>query len=148
MRKIKVVFSLFLLLCLLCACGLFLSYEDTNGDDNYELQTITEEMIIDGSKYSSVNSFETTVNNKTKVTIKKFNGVKTLKTFNKGSYTINLNFEVTKGNAKLVLCDNDKIIYEFIINADNQTYIIDAESRVYLKIAGESCAFELTYSYS
>ena len=40
MRKIKVVFSLFLLLCLLCACGLFLSYEDTNGDDNYELKPL------------------------------------------------------------------------------------------------------------
>ncbi|HHX80163.1 MAG TPA: hypothetical protein GX692_03765 [Acholeplasmataceae bacterium] len=148
MRKIRNVIGLFLLLFLLCACSLFLNYEDTNGDDNYDLETITDEMIIEGSRSISIGSIESKVNNKGKLSINKFNGVKTIKTFNNGSYTITVDFKVTKGNVKLVLCDDEKIIHEFSINSENQTFTIADESKVYFKIAGESSGFELNYTYN
>lgn len=95
MRKYGSVFLILLLVFLLCSCGLFLSYEDSNGDEDYTLQTISENMIIKKSNYSSVGSFESTTNNKSKVSINKFNGVKIIETFRKNTYTITVSFKVT-----------------------------------------------------
>lgn len=147
MRKISLLLVILLGFSFLSACSA-LQFEDTNGDEDYSLQSIVDEDIVRSSNHVSVGSFETTVNNVTKLTTKKFNGVRSLETFRNNTYTIEVSFKVTKGNAKLVLCDGDSILHEFEVNQDNQTYSFTCDERVQLKIAGEDCAFELRYTYS
>ena len=144
MRKIITIITVLLFVFVLSACT---KYEDTNGENDYTLQIITDDQIIKGSSYNVVGSFKKVINNEGKYTVKKLNGVFTIDTFSKGSYTFNVDFKVPKGNAKLVLCNDDKIIYEFTVNEANQSYTISSSKRFHLKVAGESSSLEVNYIY-
>ena len=45
MKKILIIMIL-AISAFMVSCGVFTQYEDTNGTDNYALQSITEEMLI------------------------------------------------------------------------------------------------------
>ena len=63
-----------------------------------------------------------------------------------GKYTIYINkFDVDKGNVKLVLVQDDKIVHEFTPNEAAQEYTLEnaSGSRISLRIAGESADFKL-----
>lgn len=145
MRKIITIITLFLFALILTSCS---EYKDTNGEDDYTLQSITDDEIVDDSNYSVIGSFRNVIKNKGSYRVKKINGVFTIDTFSKGTYTFTVDFKVSKGNAKLVLCDDDEIIYEFTVNQDSQSYTISSSTRFYLKVAGENSSLEVKYEYN
>lgn len=148
MKKYALLLVFLLLLPLtLTGCK---TYEDTNGPDDYSLQTLTEQNILRGGSCTKVGSMETVSDNLHTVRVKTLNGVDTLETFSAaGSYTILLSSEVTKGNARLVLCTGDEILHDFNLNGDYQVWTFTVgSSNVYLRIAGESCGFSVTYRYA
>lgn len=144
MKKIFTI-GLFLVLSLsLTSCG---HIEDTNGDDDFSIQTITEERILSGSSYSMTSSKKVTINNKTTMSVKKFSGVYTLYDFDLEDDE-NLNFtiysEVTKGNFKMVLTQDKKIVKNIPINTIND-FSVSNKGDYKIKLVGESAAFELSF---
>ncbi len=146
MKKISILILLFSFIFLM-SCGIFEQYEDTNGADNYSLQSITEEMLIKNDKGLQIGAVTSSTRNSDEQKIKKsvhqFDGVEELARIKSGSYDIILDFKVSSGNTRLVLTDGSKVIYEFLINEDNQTYSFEANQTYYLKLAGESLGYEL-----
>ena len=144
--------KVFLLLCfvlsiMMISCAGFTQYEDTNGEDNYRLQSITEEMLINkngGLQIGAVNS-KTTKNGVTNISssVHQFDGVESFHSFKKGSYEVKVSFTVSSGNARLVITDGNKIIYDFNINQDDQVYEFTCNSTYQLKLAGEACEYNL-----
>ena len=146
MKKFGFIIILFITIFLL-SCKAFKQYEDTNGADNYALQSITEEMLIKESGGLQVGAIS---NNSTKngVTsiyskVHQFDGVNELHKIKKGNYVMKVSFVVTSGNTRLVITDGTKIIKEFEVNNENQEYVFSCDKTYYLKLAGESCEYEL-----
>ena len=129
------------------SCKAFERYEDTNGDNNYTLQHITEEMLIKNDSGLQVGavSTKTTKNGETNISLSvmTFDGVNEIHRFKKGSYVVTINFKVSSGNTRLVITDGSKVIKGFNVNEDNQEYEFTCDKPYYLKLAGESCEFEL-----
>lgn len=123
--------------------------EDTNGADNYSLQTITDENIEKRDIGAKGFASETNnITNKTKYYSKKFTGVTEVDggTSISSEYTIFIHrFVVKEGNAKLVLLQDDKIVHEFAPSETMQEFTIENADGSYmsLRIAGESAKFEL-----
>ncbi len=122
---------------------------DTNGEDNYALQTITDENIIN-MDIGNAGMWEKT-NKVTKIktySSEKFSGVYEVYNTNFWGETFQVkvdNFKLNSGNAKYVLLVNGEIVHEFIPNQSNQVYKIKAtEGNISLRIAGESADFEIT----
>ena len=123
--------------------------EDTNGADNYTLQTITDREIQ--SLSVGAKGFSQTSNNVTGNIVyssKKYTGVTEFEGTGvlTGDYTVTIKyFDVEAGNVKLVLVRDDRIVHEFMPNEDLQSYTIEdaAGSYVSLRIAGESAKFKL-----
>ena len=124
--------------------------EDTNGADNYNLQTITDSNIINrdigamGLKISN-----STVANTTSYSSEKFTGVEEIYgeniVANRMEFNIN-HASVTEGNFKIVLLVDDEIVHEFKLNELMQTYVLENPSGyVSLRIAGESANFMFDY---
>ena len=147
MKKLLcVLLTAFLLLS--CSGCVTFSYEDTNGEDNYALQTLTDADILRGAGSSTVLSSKVTTNNKTECKAKTMSGVVTLfdTKLNKEPFTITVSCRITKGNARLVLVLDDEIVHDFALNTDNQTFTLpNVTGRVRLKLAGESTGYAITY---
>lgn len=123
--------------------------EDTNGIDNYSLNTITDRNII---KLNSDPLYETDNDNTTndsKLSLIKFSGVMEIhgKDYNNESLQIDLkNLKIIEGNLQAVLLVDNKIIHKFNPNESNQSFKLDNISGyVALRIAGESAKFEMEY---
>ncbi|MBQ8209568.1 MAG: hypothetical protein IJZ35_03170 [Clostridia bacterium] len=125
--------------------------EDTNGADNYSLQTITDENIIN----SDIGAMGLKIHNgiisdTTTYSSDKFTGVEEIY----GTNMVANRFEITvyhaqvnSGNFKIVLLEDDEIVHEFKLNELMQTYVLENPSgHISLKIAGESADFQLEYS--
>ncbi len=124
--------------------------EDTNGADNYNLQTITDLNIVNrdigamGLKIST-----DSISNTTTYSSEKFTGVEEIYgeniATNRMEFTIN-HAKVTEGNFKIVLLVDDEIVHEFKLNELMQTHVIENVSGyVSLRIAGESANFMFDY---
>ena len=153
-RALPLVALFLALLLLFGGCAAFSHYEDTNGDQDYTLQTLTDENIMKGTggSLSSVSLRTSSITpSKSKVTLKvgKFSGVSTLESFRGGSSyrTVTVSLTVSAGNFKAVLCTDSEILYVFPINQTGSSYSFKKEQTVYLRIAGESAKYELTYEY-
>ncbi len=121
--------------------------EDTNGTDNYDLNTLTDEDFFKQSNVTKFGSVTSKINNQATLKVKKMSGVEALDKINvsSGNLTIHTNLKITAGNIKLVLIYNDEIIKEFKINEeDSYTGIVNGV--YYLKIATESANFNLQYT--
>lgn len=124
--------------------------EDTNGAENYNLQTITDSNIINrdigamGLKISN-----STVTNTTSYSSEKFTGVEEIYGENIVANRIEFNINhasVTEGNFRIVLLVDDEIVHEFKLNELMQTYVLENPSGyVSLRIAGESANFMFDY---
>ena len=149
----KLLFTVVAILLIAIAVVWFLGdnmrhIEDTNGADNFELQTITDENICNldmGSLNVNVSeSFNTT-------TYKSgcFSGVYEVFSENiiTNRYEITVNHaRVDSGNFKMVLCVNDEIVHTFALNELTQTYVLEnVNGNVSLRIAGESADFMFDY---
>ena len=124
--------------------------EDTNGDDNYTLQQITDFNIIKMDT-GAINLLESDELFNDLPTFKsdKYTGVSEIYmsnlTANRFDITL-YNTAVEKGNFKIVLVYNDEIVHEFKLNELIQTYTLkDVKGTVSLRIAGESADFEFSY---
>lgn len=155
-KKIKNILIGIGAILLVVVCGIwFLSdslehIEDTNGAENFELQTITDYNIIN-MDIGALNFSESTDNitNTTTYSSDKFTGVAeiygTNMVGNRFDITIN-HARVDSGNFKIVLLEDDKIVHEFKLNELTQTYTLENPSGyIALRIAGESADFQFDY---
>ena len=133
----------------LTGCGTV--YEDTNGEDDYSLQTITEENIVNldlgasGFAHEKTEAFGVTSE---EYKSKNFNGVERLYLTNfiaKSDVNIYVgHFNLKKGNIRLVCVLDGKIIKD--IPVDTFAEIIrfeDIKGTFEIMIAGESANFSL-----
>lgn len=125
--------------------------EDTNGETNYALQTITDSNIIN-MDIGALNLKEKTgfVTNTKTYSSDKFTGVAEIYGTNikANRFDITVNHaQVNSGNFKMVLVCNDEIVHEFTLNELSQSYTLENPSGyVALRIAGESADFMFDYS--
>ncbi len=141
------------ILCLIlvcCLCFVFAGcgpeYEDTNGDDNYELQTITDENIINLDTGAAGLNYEETnlgVLHSSKYTSKNFNGVAELYFVDfilPSDVTVYIgHMNVEGGNFKLVAINNDEIIHEFALDASGEDFLFENLSGTFaIRAAGEN----------
>ncbi len=151
----KILLSVFTLIFVVVGCIWLFSadlehIEDTNGADNYSLQQITDDNIINmdvgalnyGRKKSAV--FDTVT-----YSSKKFTGVAEIFTknivTNRLYITVN-HAAVNSGNFKMVLVYNDEIVHEFRLNELTQEFTLEnVKGTVALRIAGESADFMFDY---
>lgn len=124
--------------------------EDTNGAENYALQTITDENIIkrDVGAMGLKISTDAITNTKT-YSSEKFTGVEEIYGTNiwgnRLEITIN-HTRVDSGNFKIVLLEGEKIVHEFALNELSQSYVLEnPNGYISLRIAGESADFMLDY---
>lgn len=126
-------------------------YEDTNGADNYALQTITDENIIHLETGASGLSYSETdmggVLSSSEYSSKNFNGVEqiflTNYIFPSDVQVYIGTMNVKEGNFKLVAVLNDEIIQEFPLDTFNEIFTFeDMEGAFSIHVAGESAAFE------
>lgn len=148
MRVLRVLLAISVCLALV-GCGS--TYEDTNGEDNYELQTITEENIIQQNVGSSgFGTRETKLPlgiTSTEYYSKNFNGVYEFYMTNYlfasrvEVYVGHLNVE--KGNFRIsVVCD-DEILFDIPLDSFNESYYFEDISGTFaIRVAGESAAFD------
>ena len=143
--------GLFLLLVLFSLVGCFPVYEDTNGAEDYTLQSLTEADIISGGTYSKAMSSTITVNDKTVCKAKAMSGVETLfeQRLKNEAFEILVSCEILKGNARLVLVVDGEIVYDFALNESNQRFTLkNVSGDVSLRLAGESVGYSVTYEIS
>lgn len=124
--------------------------EDTNGADNYELQKITDEDIIEMDMGALNLDVKEGAITKTTYSSKKYTGVSEIYSTNMVGNRLDITINharVDSGNFKIVLLENDKIVHEFKLNELTQTYTLKNPSGyISLRIAGESADFQLDYS--
>lgn len=152
MKKPLSLLLAFLMVLALSACAA--EYEDTNGDDNFALQTITDEDIINlqigssGINYTE-SSFGSISGNE--YYSKNFNGVEQLFVENyiwDSDITISVGYlDVTAGNFRMVVINNDEIIFDVPLNISAETYYFeDINGYFSVHIAGESANVKFNYS--
>ncbi len=152
MKKLFSVLLVFLMSLTLVACGTV--YEDTNGDDNFDLQTITDEDIIHLQTVSSgLNYSETSVGiiSSSEYYSKNFNGVDQLyltNYFADSDVVVTVGYlNVTAGNFRMVVINNDEIIFDIPLDSAAEAYIFeDVNGSFAIHVAGESAAVEFNFS--
>lgn len=125
--------------------------EDTNGADNYELQTITDEDIVNmemGAKGYSVTTHNITKT--TEISSGKFTGVHRVVYSNllgASDFVLNIrNFKVKRGNFKMVVVHDGEIVDELTAESAESYVLEDVNGTVSLVIAGESADFSFEMS--
>ena len=146
MKKLFGIFLMLLLCVTLAGCK---EYEDTNGADDFTLQTITDENIIHletGASNLTYKESNIGALKSAEYTSKNFNGVEQLyltSFWGKSDIEIYIgHMNVKKGNFKLAVINNDEIIKEIPLDAFGETYRFeDLEGDFSIHLAGESAAF-------
>lgn len=141
MKKFNILASL-LFLCSLASCSLHI--EDTNGKDNYSLNTITDEDILKPtSAVVKSMAVDSEINGNHVNKAKKFSGVERLDTFKNG-FTLYVNSKINSGNFRICLVSDGVIVKDFKVNQKDNFTALDSKSYD-LYIAGESANFEISY---
>lgn len=120
--------------------------EDTNGAENFELQTITDEDIAKIEMGSlNVTTSTDNITNMTEISSKKFTGVYEVLYTNllgKSDFVLELyELEVNSGNFKMVIVHDGKIVKVLTEENYEETVLDDINGTVSLVIAGESADF-------
>ena len=146
----KRIFALLLTLALalsLTACG-SVKIEDTNGPDNFALNTITDQNILNLDLPSG--GYRTKTSGLLSKTVthsgKDFSGVVEVLWTDMiaGDFVLDLmDFTVTGGNFRMVVVNEDKIIAD-IEPGTTQILLEGVKGRVALRIAGESAAYSFS----
>ena len=125
--------------------------EDTNGAEDFSLQTITDENIINQDTGAiNVVTTNNTITNMTEISSKKFTGVYEVVYENligKSDFVLNLyDFKIKSGNFKMVVVHDDKIVAVLTPENADEFILNDINGTVSLVIAGESAdfSFEMT----
>lgn len=120
--------------------------DDTNGNDDFRLQAITDRQIVTGMDTKSTLYSGTNSDNKATLKINKFSGVKELlsKSVNNETLTFSINCSVTSGNFRGVIVKDGEIIQDFDINGESVVSFPDATGTYIVKVAGESAKFRIS----
>ena len=129
-------------------------YDDTNGADNFTLQTITDDNIINrnigssGFGYSESEAFGIT---SSEYSSKNFNGVEEIfitTYITKSTFSVYIgHLTVRSGNFRLVAVNNDEIIYDFPLDSFGDTiWFEDIKGSFAIRAAGESASFSMYLS--
>ncbi len=146
MKKISRFILLLILLLTLTGCVEHI--EDTNGADNFSLETITDQDILNGFPTISVRQSKVRKNNEYKYSVKKITGVEEVfkGSFKKENVAITINTSVEEGNARIVLVYKNQIIKQFMLNADNQVFsMINVDGEIKIIVAGESAKINIDF---
>lgn len=124
--------------------------EDTNGPEDFTLQTITDENII-RRDIGAIGIGENSgiISDTVTYSSDKFTGVYEVygESIITNRYEITVNHaQVDAGNFRIVLCVDDRIVHEFALNELTQTFVLeDVRGYVSLRIAGESADFQFDF---
>ena len=149
MKRFALIILTLCLVLSLAGCGT--EYPDTNGEDNFTLQTITDQNIINLDLGSSGLSYSEShlgdLVSSAEYSAKNFNGVAQLYLTNfllPSDIEIYIgHMNVKKGNFKMVVINNDAIIFEIPLDSFGDTYRFeDLTGSFSVHVAGESAAFE------
>lgn len=155
-EKIKKILAIIGAIAIVAVCAVsFLNsnlehIEDTNGADNFALQTITDDNIIKRDVGAmGLKTSTDSISNTTTYSSNKFTGVEEIYGLNiwGNRFEITVNHaRVDSGNFRIVLLEGDKIVHEFELNELTQTYVLEnPNGYISLRIAGESADFKLDY---
>ena len=147
MKKITSILLALLLCFTLCGCGE--TYEDTNGNNNFKLQTITDQDIIHLKTGSSNLTYkETNIGGikSSEYKSKNFNGVEQLYLTDyimKSDVCIYIgHMSVNSGNFRLVVINNDEIIKDIPLDVFGEEFwFYDIKGPFSIHVAGESANF-------
>lgn len=146
----KKVFLLIIMCFMLVGCS---HIEDTNGSDDYSIVTYSNDDILNkSSSYITVGYSESikSLGGKTigKVNCNKFSGIKNIeKSRYDSKVNIDIKCNVTSGNFKVVVIYDD-MIYKTILANTSQSFSMNVDGYLTIKIVGESAKFSLEYSIS
>lgn len=146
MKKISRFILLIILLLTLTGCVEHI--EDTNGENNYSLETITDQDILNGYPTISVRQSMVRKNNEYKYSVKKLTGVEEVFKggFKNEDVAITINTSVEEGNAKIVLVYKNQIIKKFLLNSENQVFsMLNVDGEIKIIVAGESAKITLDF---
>ena len=120
--------------------------EDTNGADNFELQTITDEDIAKIEMGSlNVGVSTNNITNMTEISSSKFTGVYEVLYTNligKSDFLLNIyDFQINSGNFKMVVVHDGEIVHTITPENAEEFLLEDISGTVSLVIAGESADF-------
>ena len=127
--------------------------EDTNGPEDFSLQTITDQQIIDrsiGSVGGPTISRSVLTGDAVEFSAEKFTGVYEILYDNfigKSDFDLSLlNYEIRGGNFKIVVVHEDKIVATLEPDMFVDYRLEDISGYVSLRIVGESAAFTFAIS--
>lgn len=150
-RKLFIVSLSVLLICvsvMMCSCFLFKHIEDTNGEDDYSLCSITEEQICSGATNVIVfGSVTRNTNTQTEYSVKKMSGVKVIYKVNADvntTYVYEITTTLASGNLRVCFINNGRIIRDVQINQTEYIELNNLSGKTELCVAAESAAFSIT----
>mgnify|MGYP003478078095 FL=1 len=146
MKKISKFILLIILLLTLTSCGNHI--EDKNGPDDFTLETITEEDILNGYSVVSVKQSLVRKNNEYKYSVKKLSGVEEIfkGSFKDEDVAITLDTSVESGNAQIVLVYKGMILKRFLLNSENQVFSMTGlNGEIKILVAGESAKVNVNF---
>ena len=147
MKKIFIIFIL--VMCLtLTSCNLG-HIEDTNGDESFELSTLSKDEIFTYNTSTTVGVSEVSKNSSFTFKCKKLSGNYLIKTLTPRDrfLKVTIDFNITDGNAFLALVCDKEVIYEIPYNKSS-VYNISGSKNVQLRILGESCNVSISMNIS
>ena len=128
--------------------------KDVNGLENYQLETITLQDVLNGTNHiefmskswnSEINGVRSSV-----LSISKFSGVKEIHStyLTNESITYYISNEVYEGNFAIYIINNNKVIKTIEANQEETFTLNEIRVNCILKIAGESANFKMKYKIS
>ena len=150
MIKNKLFVPIILVVVIIAGVMLFNSdlehIEDTNGAENFELQTITDEDIAKIEMGSlNVGTSKNSITNMTEISSSKFTGVYEVLYTNligKSDFLLNIyDFQINSGNFKMVVVHDGEIVHTITPENAEEFLLEDISGTVSLVIAGESADF-------
>ena len=146
MKRNSKLILLIILLLALTGCGKHI--EDTNGPEDFTLETITEEDILNGYPEVAVKQSLERDGNEYKYSVKKMTGVKEIfkGSFQNEDIAITLNTSVESGNANIVLLYKNIILKRFLLNAENQVFSMTGlNGEIRILVVGESAKVNVDF---
>lgn len=145
-KRILLLVLLLFLVVSLGACS-YKHIEDTNGENNFSIVSISDDKIISKSQNLTYGSVRTTKNGETTLKIKKMSGVMDLEKTKVDDQGLIYSVEstVNSGNFRIVVTLAEKIISDIEVNCKTDITVPNTKGTYVLKIVGESANFTMKY---
>lgn len=142
MNKKYFLIMIFFMFLSLTACT---HIGDTNGDQDFTIETFTDLDIINKSSHMALGFVESNLNGKITIKAKKFSGVYGIYSVNANNEPLSITVEssCSSGNLRIVLINDETIIGDYEINTTDSIDIENANGKYIVKIVGESAKFSL-----